>query len=213
LLNLWRCWPLWRSALTTLQFLYRFLKLLRQLIDLSRKFAEPGAASARSQSTFKFECKGPRAHEASGGGLLAKSRFALRNVVPSFVLDFWIGRRCQAVRQLTNSPVESSAISSPHRLQLNRHVIVAGFRQGHRQSYPPGIPCRQVTIFRSGVRVRQPSLTRGEGHHALRVASGLGVVARASCWLLLRRGGEWAGGEAAAGRWHPYLSRDVRRVP
>ena len=91
----------------------------------------PEQLQPRSQSTFKFECKGPRAHEASGGGLLAKSRFALRNVVPSFVLDFWIGRRCQAVRQLTNSPVESSAISSPHRLQPNRRVIAAGFRQGH----------------------------------------------------------------------------------
>src|SRR6266446_8292201 len=121
----------------------------------------PEQLQPRSQSTFKFECKGPRAHEASAGGLLAKSRFALRNVVPSFVLDFWIGRRCQAVRQLTNSPVESSAISSPQRLQLNRRVIVAGFRQGHRQSYPRKIPCGQVTIFRSGVRVGQgyvPSL-------------------------------------------------------
>jgi hypothetical protein len=76
---------------------------------------------------------------------------------------------------------------------------------------------RPVTLDRNcatnEMPILQPSLTRGEGRHASRVASGLGVVARASCWLLLRRGGEWAGGEAAAGRWHPYLSRDVRRVP
>ena len=101
----------------------------RMLPRISRKIRlpSPQQLQPRSQSTFKFECKGPRAHEASGGGLLAKSRFALRNVVPSFVLDFWFGRRCQAVRQLTNSPVESSAISSPHRLQLNRHGSLLDF--------------------------------------------------------------------------------------
>jgi hypothetical protein len=94
---------------------------MQAIAAVTSSFLDPIADEWRSSAGLgvywfcrNSACEGPRARKASNESPSAKSHFAFGIEIPCQILDFGIGCRCQACRQLKTDQVESFSWAPPH---------------------------------------------------------------------------------------------------